>query len=210
MAALAAATGITLDTLQITQIDFRWWTLITFVVFCGFVVWIIVDLNNKNRELESKKPSILVSPELNINNDWCLRVTNEGEIGNFEAQIAILAVRLNDNWLPTEEFSAWKGVWESTNTNEVEIKTNHYDIVKLIHVRDGRHGPTLELLAYDLKTKSRIVVTGFSSDSSSETVARMMVVISSKPSPKNGTFKRIYEITPFDMVEVKPSKFGKL
>lgn len=42
------------------------------------MIWIIADLNSKNRELENKKPSITVTPEF-VEDLWYLDVVNNGE-----------------------------------------------------------------------------------------------------------------------------------
>lgn len=172
----------------------------------------IYNRDKKIRRLESNKPNISVEIMETINNDWCLNVTNNGEEGNFEVQIAIRAARLNGNWYSTEEFSAWKGIWASTNTNDINIMKNHHESVKLVHIGNGETGPILELLGYDLITKSVVVLNSFCrmSPFSPETIVRILVVISSHPSPKNGAFENIYEITAFDMVEIKPSIFSKV
>jgi len=164
------------------------------------------------RKLENTRPNILVEITETINDDWCLNVTNNGEEGNFEVQIALRAVRLNGEWCSTEEFSSWKGIWESTNTNDIKIMKDHHESVKLVHITTRGTRPILELLGYDFNAKSAVVIKAFDTTlpSLSDIIVRILVVISSHPSPKNGVFEKIYEITPVDMVEIKPSVFSKV
>lgn len=211
MTAMVTAFGISLDTIQITGISTRWWTLIAFVIFCAFVIWIIWDGYNNKKKLENMRPNILVEPIININNDWCLNVINNGEEGNFETQIALHAVFLSGDWVSTEEFSSWKGIWEYTNTNDIKIMKGHHESVKLVHITTRGTRPILELLGYDLNAKSAAVIKAFDTTlpSLSDIIVRILVVISSHPSPKNGVFEKTYEITPFDMVEIKPSNIKR-
>jgi len=164
------------------------------------------------RELESNKPNILVEIRHTINRDCCLKVINNGEEGSFETLITLYAVRLNGEWYLTEEFSAWRGIWESTNTNNTKIMKGHHDSVKFAHINNGASVPTIELLGYDFNTKSGIVIKDFNCylSNDSETKVRLSVAISSNPSLKNGAFKKIYEITHSDMAEVKSPKISKV
>ena len=59
--AIVTAVGYSLDVAQITNLNFKWWPLIGFVVFIGLVVWIFIDLHGQINKLIDSKPNILAS-----------------------------------------------------------------------------------------------------------------------------------------------------
>jgi len=173
------------------------WGIIIAAIGTGLIIF---QLQRRIRSLENDRPSISVSPK-EFRNTFYLDVTNKGAAACFEAQITLLSVRIHGDWISTQEFFPWQAVWESNNKNEVEIKQNHNDSVVLIHVGQGVSGhPTLKLWAYDMNTKSCTILKEFSTP---EIAVNLRINISSDPSPKNGVFDKNYQITAFDMVEIK-------
>ncbi|MGA2159135.1 MAG: hypothetical protein ABSG90_07935 [Dehalococcoidia bacterium] len=175
------------------------------VVFLIFMISALWDLASKLDESENKKPFISVIPEFDINAYLCLGVTNNGEEGIFETQISLLAIEMDGSWTTAPEFSPWVGIWEHSDTNEIPIRKDRTEKVRLAHDREPQ-GKGLELLGYDLKTKTEEIMQNFSSD---VTKIRLKVIITSTPSPRNGTFKKVYEITLSDVAEIKLREFRK-
>jgi hypothetical protein len=175
------------------------------IVFIIFVISALWDLSSKLDESENKKPFISVVPEFDNNDYLCLGVTNNGEEGNFETQISLLVIEMDDKWISATEFSPWVGIWEHSDTNEITIRKDRTEKVRLAHDRELQ-GKGLELLGYDLKTKTKEVMKNFTSN---VTKVRLGVIITSSPSPRNGTFKKVYEITSSDVAEIKLREFRK-
>ena len=57
MSAIITAIGLTLDAIQVTKVDTKWWTLISFVVFCVLIGWIILELHVSNNDLKRQMNS---------------------------------------------------------------------------------------------------------------------------------------------------------
>ena len=188
MAALIAATGITLDTLQITQIDFKWWTLVAFVVFCIFVVSIIVDLNNKNRELENKKPSISVVPEL-LQDLWCLEVTNNGEKAVFSATVIFVPK------LPNTIEERYDALWGKTMTDKTELMNGQGDVIKIASTIYKDDMEYFVMSGYDAVKKAPCLIRSIEYKQFINTGMKIQVIISSSPKFKDGEpFIRTYDI----------------
>ena len=205
MSALATGIGITLDTLQITQLDLKWWTLGTFGIFCLLVVWIIADFSSKNKELENKRPSIVVVPVC-IEDSWYLEVFNTGEKGIFTAQLyESLEVKPDAGYTPMA--SRYDALWASTNTNKTEIMNGHSDMIVLAKIQYTKAKQYVLIKAYDVVGKSsynlrRVELEGFR-----DLLYRPIIgaIISSDPSPRGGAFFREYLIERNDITEL-PSK----
>ncbi len=180
--------------------------IISGFVFFIFVIWAIWDLASKLDESENKKPFISVVPEFDLNAYLCLGVTNNGEEGNFETQISLLAIEMDDNWIPAPEFSPWVGDWEHSDTNEITIRKGRTEKVRLAH-DTAPLGKGLKLLGYDLKTKTKRVMQNFTSN---VTKIRLEVIITSSPSPRNGPSQKVYEIATYDVAEIKLRKFKRI
>jgi len=207
MSALTTGIGITLDTLQITQLDLKWWTLISFVVFCVFVVWIIADFSSKNKELESKKPSITVNPEF-IDDLWYLDVINNGEKGTFTAQLGVFP---EEKLSPkrTAVPSRYDAVWASTNTNRTEIMNGHKDSILLARVKYTEDKQYVLVKAYDVATKSPYNMRHIEYEKFRDGMSFKLIieaVISSDPSPRGGAFIGEYSIERNGITELPPQK----
>ena len=169
-------------------------------------ILMIAQMWYRIRTLESDRPSISVKATTSINHEFCLNVTNSGEEGTFEAQIALRAAFLHGCWVSTEDLPKWKGAWAYKNADTQVIQKGHDESIRLVRI-----GATeLDLMGYDLKAKSAVVVKAFDTSlTGPKTRVRMSVVVSSHPSPRNGVFRRLYEISQFDMVEINTSVWGK-
>ena len=86
LTALANAIGIDSNTPQIINIDNKWWLPTAFILFLGFVCWIIIDLRKANNKLLNERPSITVSP-FEKGDFYYLSVHNNGGTAKFKAQI---------------------------------------------------------------------------------------------------------------------------
>ncbi len=208
MAALAAGTGITLDIFQITQIDFKWWTLVAFLVSCGFVISIIVGLNNKNRELENKKPQISVKPML-IDDMWCLEVANNGEMGTFTAEASVFGE--DDNSIePKYQLigSKYNALWGKSNTDKSEILNGQSDIIRIAAIAYTDTVKYFEMKAYDTIKKCSYLVRHIEFDGFRDYTRQqnMQIIISADPSLKGGAFIREYSINLSGITESKPKK----
>jgi Ca2+/Na+ antiporter len=206
--ALVAATGITLDTLQITQINFRWWTLVAFVLACVFVIWIIVDLNNKIRELENKKPSISVTPEP-LEDSWYLEVTNNGERGIFTAQICVFGNKeapIDSKYSPIG--TRYNALWGNTNTDKSEIMNGQTDIVKIASIRYADNETYFVMEGYDPVKKSSYDVRHIEYEGFRDLLKQQIIqiIISADPSLKDGAFIRDYTVSLKGITESSPKK----
>lgn len=205
--ALATATGIALDILQITQIDLKWWTLVAFLVSCGFVISIIMNLNNKNRELENKKPFPDITP-VTYFDDHLLSVTNNGEKGTFSAQISVLSSNTGNILKDIPAMSVgYTALWSSTKTNESEIKKGHSDSITIANVRISKVATSLDLIGYNVVNKSPYTVLSAAWNPSIKDAIKpeywLQVNISSDPSlnVKGGSFVRNYVVGLNDIKE---------
>jgi len=156
MAALIAATGITLDTLQIIGIETKWWTLGAFIIFSVFVIWIIVGLYIKNRELEEQHPSINVKRFIE-NSKYYLEVTNNGATGTFKAQIKIL---VGKEYLKNNISQYW-ACWEYGKGWESKILRGQNDYIQIASLITKKPQITkyLEIPYYDYSTSTSIITT---------------------------------------------------
>jgi hypothetical protein len=66
VSAAVTATGLTLDIFQIGGFDPKWWTLIAFGVFCGFMIWIVVNFQGEIKKLNSGRPLLTVGDQTQI------------------------------------------------------------------------------------------------------------------------------------------------
>lgn len=205
MSAIATGIGITLDTLQITQMNFKWWIIIAFGVSCVFVIWIIADLSSQNKELESRKPTIVVTPVC-VEDSWYLEVFNAGEKGIFTAQLyEFPEVKPDAGYTPMA--SRYDALWASTNTNKTEIMSGHSDMIVLAKIQ---HTPTKQyflIKAYDVVGKSPYNFRHVEYKGFRDLLYRPIIgaIISSDPSPRGGAFFREYRIELDDITEL-PSK----
>ena len=81
---------LALNIVGVTNIEWQWVALASFVVFCGFAGWTIYGLQQRIQQLESAMPSI----EVKVANDidaFYLDVKNVGEVGDFQAQVEIVS-----------------------------------------------------------------------------------------------------------------------
>lgn len=205
--ALTGGAGLALDILQITKLDFKWWPLIAFGISGLIVIWIVVDLKNQNKELESKKPSIVVNPEF-VDDLWYLDVINNGEKGTFTAQLGIFPEEKPDP-KRTAIPSRYDAIWASTNTNKTEIMNGHKDSILLARIKYTKEKQYILVKAYDVATKSpynmrRIEYEKFIDD----ILYRLVIeaVISSDPSPRGGAFIGEYSIERNGITELPPQK----
>lgn len=198
MAALTAATGIILDTLQITGIDTKWWTAGAFMVFCIFVIWIIADLNSKNKELVSKHPSISVISNA-IDDLWYLEVTNKGATGIFSAEVCVFSSEQNN-----EVGGRYNALWGNTNTDRTEIMNGHSDIIRLASITYTDTEYRFIMKAYDTANKGIYLIKHM--DFKKSQGLKIQVVISSNPKLKDGAFVRDYCISSTGITESEPKR----
>ena len=206
MAALVTSAGITLDTLQVTGIDIKWWTLVAFGVFCFFIIWIIVDLAGKNRELKNKKPSISVTP-MPMDDVWYLEVTNNGEKGIFTAQVCVFVEEeAGSKYVPIG--SRYNALWGKGNTDKSEIMNGQSDIIRIASIRYTDTAQYFVMKAYDTAKKSPYDVRCVEYEGFGDLLYQpiIQVILSSDPSLKGGAFIREYSISPKGITESKPKK----
>jgi len=201
LAALATATGLALDITQVVGLQPKWWPLITLGVFFALVTWIVIDLYIRNKKLENTKPVIDVTPT-RCYDELYLNVTNEGEKGNFTAQISIISSssgNLNfDRGMMTVGYTA---LWEKTQANKSEIMKEQSDSIKIasITTANTKLGLVKSLLlhAYDIASNSSHTIPSQSwmvniGDTIIKPEYHLQVNISSDPSLKDGAFVRNY------------------
>jgi hypothetical protein len=145
MAALIAATGLALDTIQVTGINTRWWALIAFLVFCGLVTWIIVDIRNRNKELENEKPAISVVPEHFQAFSWYLRITNDGEKADFSATVTFVH--------PTGTGEEYNAIWLETMTDKIELKNGDKGMLQIALIKASNAQEYFVMNGYDTAKK---------------------------------------------------------
>jgi hypothetical protein len=208
IAALVAAIGLALDAIQVTGIDTRWWTIIAFVVFCILVVWIVLDLRNKNKELEDRKPTISVTP-VPISDFWYLEVTNSGEKGIFTAQVCLFEKEDNttdSKFIPIG--ARYNALWGNTNSDKSEIMNGQTDIIKIASIRYTDTAQYFVMKGYDPVKKSSYDVRHIEYEGFRDMVheQHIQVIISSDPSLKEGPFIQEYSISSKGITQSKPKK----
>lgn len=191
------------DVVSTSNIDIRWVNLVLFMAFCGVLYWIIHDLYEGIRELEDSKPSILVIPTRNCDN-LCLNVINEGERGEFVAQIGIVYSSIE---MPFK-FESYRGIWNSTETDEVSIMKGHAESIRIATITTGKKTISLSLYAYDKAHKRvHIIPAGNWMPTIDKSIIKpeyqLQVTISSSPSLKEKLFYRNYDVT---LDEIRESK----
>lgn len=123
---IATATGLSLDIVGITKLPMNWWPLVTFVVFCVLVGWMISDLYRKNSRLLNAMPSISVEP-IREGETFYLKVHNDGEQGVFKAQIQLEAEDDPQVWA----LKNYTGCWKNANRGDLEIMKGHTGWIKI-------------------------------------------------------------------------------
>ena len=208
MTALTAATGLALDTIQVTGVNTKWWPIVAFAVSCAFVIWVIVDLRNRNRDLENRKPSISVTP-VPMENLWYLEVTNNGERGVFAAEVCIFEEKdssMGSKYVPIG--SRYNALWGNTSTDKSEILNGQSDIIRIASIRHTDAAQYFVMKAYDPVKKSRYEVRHIEFELFRDSMhpQNIQVIISSDPSLKGGAFIREYSISLRGMTESEPKK----
>ena len=208
VAALTTAIGLALDAILVTGINTKWWTIVAFVVFCAFVIWIVRDLRNRNKELENKKPSISITP-VPINDLWYLEVTNNGERGIFTAEVCIFEEEdssMDSKYKPIG--SRYNALWGNTNTDKSEIMNGQSDIIRIASIKRTDAAQYFVMKAYDPVKKSPYDVRHIEFEGFRDSVHQqnIQVIISSDPSLKGGAFIREYSISLKGITESKPKK----
>jgi len=208
IAALVAAIGLALDTIQVTGINTKWWTIIAFIVFCAFITWIVIDLRNRNKELENKKPSISVKPMV-IDDLWYLEIANNGERGIFTAEVSVFDEEDNSMEPKYQSIgSKYNALWGKTNTDKSEIVNGQSDIVRIAAITYTATAKYFEMKAYDTIKKcpysvKHIEFDGFRDHTHQQEIE---VTISSDPSLRGGPFIRWYSISLSGISEVRPKR----
>ena len=197
--------------------DTNWLAIVSAILFLGFVIWTLGEQSNKLegkdnkvQELEDQKPRITVEPLAYPDDEYALlRVTNNGEKGDFSVQITLLSELRNGIWIVFNELiHRYFGVWQSSNTNKIEILNGHSDNIRIAHLTLD-DGQTLELLQYDLQLNCvsrkywhKWVV---SSEYTPQPEYRVRVNISSFPSLKGGSWIKDYLVTlnTIEPIEIK-------
>jgi hypothetical protein len=196
-----------------TDILQKYGFLIFFVIFCLYMGVYIYIRDKRIRELGSEKPCIIVDPLPYLDSEYaCLKVTNNGEKGEFWVQTSLLSEFRGGKWVPTGTYAPmYDGVWQSNNTNKVEIPNGQSDYIKISHVTLDK-GQTLELLRYDTSNKSvsrRYWQNWDWTVSPTQYVPKpeydIQVNITSAPSLKEGAFIKDYRVT-LDNIEALKTK----
>ena len=123
---IATAIGLGRNILGITSLPMSWWPLVTFLVFCGLVGWMIFDLYREKSRLLNDRPSICVEP-VKESEAFYLEVDNVGEKGFFKAQIQLEAEDDPQVWT----LKNYTGCWRDANREGLEIMKGHDGRIKI-------------------------------------------------------------------------------
>lgn len=180
-------------------------SLIGFILFTSFVGWTMYGYHT---ELEESKPSIEASLQCDFSDGIYITVKNNGEKGDFMAQIEILDATdygLKLHW------PRYSGYWEGKQTEAVAILKGMTERIKLATFEQGTVLLTGRLRFYKMTSDGMVYKDTHSyvigvPDSECGVVPEvcLKVTISSQPSAKEGAKEFILRINARGTVEEIP------
>jgi hypothetical protein len=189
----------------------KWGFLIFFAIFCIYMGFYVYSQNERIKESENKKPTIIVEPLPYLDDKWAfLKVTNNGEKAEFWVKISLIATLCDGkSTLMKTLMPCWDGIWRSSNTDRTQIPKGHFDEIGVSEVELVGGEQILKLWGYDSADKSVSikkqarwqVPKGRQYGPKPE--YGIQVSITSDPSLKEGIFVRDYQVTLNTLEEMK-------
>jgi hypothetical protein len=183
--------------------------MVGFIAFAAFVVWMLYDKIKENERLRDSKPSITVEPIKERSDTYLLKVTNNGELATFEAQI-----QLSDEDPCVFHLSGkphYRACWDNVEKCQAKIPKGHSASIKLAELYSSppHFTPlTWRLFYCDNNNAENYATTScyfpgsyYPHEDGSQTPAipgyeyKLHVIISSSPSLREGVFKQDYIIS---------------